>query len=56
MGLHIGSIAPEFEQDSTDGKIKFHDFIGNDWAVLFSHPKDFTPSLRLPIGRTATIA
>ena len=43
MGLHIGSIAPDFEQDSTEGKIKFHDYIGNGWAVLFSHPKDFTP-------------
>ena len=36
MGLHIGSIAPDFEQDSTAGKIKFHDYIGNGWAVLLS--------------------
>ena len=55
MGLHIGSIAPDFEQDSTDGKIKFHDFIGNQWVVLFSHPKDYTPVCTTELGRAAAL-
>src|SRR6187431_3575942 len=55
MGLHIGSIAPDFEQDSTEGKIKFHDYIGNGWVVLFSHPKDFTPVCTTELGRAAKL-
>lgn len=55
MGLHIGSVAPDFEQDSTEGKIKFHDFVGNQWCVLFSHPKDYTPVCTTELGRAANL-
>jgi len=55
MALQIGDTAPDFEANSTEGKIKFHDWIGDSWAVLFSHPKDFTPVCTTELGYMAAI-
>jgi alkyl hydroperoxide reductase subunit AhpC len=55
MALAINDIAPDFEAQTTEGKIKFHDWIGDKWAVLFSHPKDFTPVCTTELGYMAKI-
>jgi alkyl hydroperoxide reductase subunit AhpC len=55
MVLKLGDTAPDFEAETTDGRIRFHDWIGDSWAVLFSHPKDFTPVCTTELGYLARI-
>ena len=55
MALRLGDTAPDFEAQTTEGPIKFHDWIGDSWAVLFSHPKDFTPICTTELGYMASI-
>src|SRR3954467_5416107 len=55
MALQLGNTAPDFEAETTEGTIKFHDWIGDSWAVLFSHPRDFTPVCTTELGYMARI-
>lgn len=53
--LQLGDIAPDFEQESTEGKIKFHEWAGSNWVILFSHPKDYTPVCTTELGTVAKL-
>ena len=55
MSLRLGDIAPDFEQESSEGRIRFHDWLGDSWGVLFSHPADFTPVCTTELGFTAKL-
>jgi alkyl hydroperoxide reductase subunit AhpC len=56
MSLRLGDIAPDFEQESSVGRIRFHEWLGDSWGVLFSHPADFTPVCTTELGLTAKLA
>ena len=55
MAIRLGDIAPDFTADSTEGQVQFHQWIGDDWCVLFSHPKDFTPVCTTELGAVAKL-
>jgi alkyl hydroperoxide reductase subunit AhpC len=55
MALQLGDTAPDFEADTTEGRIRFHDWLGDSWAVMFSHPRNFTPVCTTELGYMASI-
>ena len=55
MGLHLGDTVPDFKASTTNGDISFHDYLGDSWGVLFSHPADYTPVCTTELGRTAQL-
>ncbi len=55
MTIQLGQIAPDFEQDSSEGQIKLHDYLGNSWGILFSHPKDYTPVCTTELAEVARL-
>ncbi len=56
MGLRLGDIAPNFKANTTEGEIDFHEYLGNSWGILFSHPADYTPVCTTELGRTAALS